>query len=99
MKKVLIAGLALQLSATLLLAQNAPHSGTSAPASAFATEAAQRAFLNQYCVYCHNDQTKSGGMSLTSLDLTHITHNGDLPEKMIRKLRVGLMPPPGMSAA
>lgn len=64
--------------------------------SQFATEASQRAFINQYCGYCHNDQTKAGQMSLQKLDLTHITANGDLPEKMIRKLRVGLMPPPGM---
>ena len=63
---------------------------------AFATEQSQRAFLNQYCAYCHNDQTKSGSMSLSKLDLVHIAKNGDLPEKMIKKVRVGLMPPPGM---
>ena len=62
----------------------------------FATPASQRAFLNQYCGYCHNDQLKRGSMTLTKLDLDRIEQSADLVEKMIRKVRVGLMPPPGM---
>ncbi len=89
MKKVLTVGPSLYLFAVLAHAQTHPQ-------PAFATEATQRAFLNQYCGYCHNDQTKSGSMSLSKLDLVHIAKNGDLPEKMIKKVRVGLMPPPGM---
>jgi Protein of unknown function (DUF1592)/Protein of unknown function (DUF1588)/Protein of unknown function (DUF1587)/Protein of unknown function (DUF1595)/Protein of unknown function (DUF1585) len=89
MKKVLTLGPSLYLFAVLAHAQTHPQ-------LAFATEATQRAFLNQYCGYCHNDQTKSGSMSLSKLDLVHIAKNGDLPEKMIKKVRVGLMPPPGM---
>jgi hypothetical protein len=65
-------------------------------AEPFSTPAAQRAFLNQYCAYCHNDQTKSGGMTLTRLDLAHMPRSADLAEKVIRKVRVGLMPPAGM---
>ena len=38
----------------------------------------------------------NGGMTLTTLDLAHIPRSADLAEKMIRKLRVGLMPPAGM---
>jgi hypothetical protein len=60
------------------------------------TPEAKRAFLNQYCAYCHNDKLKSGGMSLTKLDLQHIDQTAELAEKAVRKLRVGLMPPPGM---
>ena len=62
----------------------------------FSTPTAQRAFLNQYCAYCHNDKLKSGGMSLTKLDLEHLDQSAELAEKAVRKLRVGLMPPPGM---
>jgi Protein of unknown function (DUF1592)/Protein of unknown function (DUF1588)/Protein of unknown function (DUF1587)/Protein of unknown function (DUF1595)/Protein of unknown function (DUF1585) len=62
----------------------------------FATPAAQRAFLNQYCAYCHNDKLKSGSMTLGALDLEHIDRSGELAEKVVRKVRVGLMPPPGM---
>ncbi|HXK05799.1 MAG TPA: DUF1592 domain-containing protein [Verrucomicrobiae bacterium] len=57
--------------------------------AAFAVSSTQRAFLNQYCAYCHNEQTKSGGMSLA-----HVSP--ELGEKIIRKVRVGMMPPPGM---
>jgi len=55
-----------------------------------------RALISQYCSVCHNDQTKSGGMTLTQLDLTHPEQNAELAEKVILKLRVGLMPPAGM---
>ena len=52
--------------------------------------------LSQYCAGCHNDRLKSGGMSLTKLDLQHPSQTAELAEKVIRKLRVGLMPPPGL---
>jgi hypothetical protein len=62
----------------------------------FSTPSAQRTFINQYCAYCHNDKLKSGSMTLTKLDLDHIDQSAELAEKVVRKLRVGLMPPPGM---
>src|SRR5262249_35501768 len=55
----------------------------------------QTAMLKQYCMGCHNDAAKRGGMTLTSLDLSHPEHNPELAEKVIRKLRAGLMPPGG----
>jgi mono/diheme cytochrome c family protein len=55
-----------------------------------------RALVGQYCVYCHNDKLKSGGITLTQLDVTHPDQNAELAEKVIRKVRAGLMPPPGM---
>jgi hypothetical protein len=58
--------------------------------------AAQTALLSKYCVGCHNDKLKSGGMSLKSLDLEHVSQNAPLGEKVIRKLRAGMMPPPGL---
>ena len=58
--------------------------------------ATQRAFLKQYCAYCHNDQLKTGGMTLTKLDLEHVEKSEELAEKITRYVRVGMMPPPGM---
>ena len=55
----------------------------------------QSALVNQYCTGCHNDKTKSGGMTLANLDLAHTEKNAELAEKIIRKLRAGMMPPPG----
>src|ERR1051326_8477838 len=54
---------------------------------------ARNAFVKDYCVSCHNEKVKSGGMTLASLDLAHPEQNGELAEKVIRKLRAGLMPP------
>lgn len=51
---------------------------------------------NQYCAGCHNNQVKSGGMTLAQLDLAHPDRNAELAEKVIHKLRAGMMPPPGM---
>jgi hypothetical protein len=56
---------------------------------------AQKALVTQYCAGCHNDRSKSGNMTLTSLDLAHPEQNAELAEKVIRKLRAGMMPPPG----
>src|SRR5438093_8798298 len=53
----------------------------------------QTALVKQYCSGCHNDAVKSGGMTLTQLDLAHLDRNPELAEKVIRKLRTGLMPP------
>ena len=58
---------------------------------------AQRAMLDQYCVGCHNDQAKQGGLSLEKLDMTQVGRNAELWEKVVRKLRAGMMPPSGAS--
>jgi mono/diheme cytochrome c family protein len=68
------------------------------PATAIATTLstdAQRKMLDQYCVGCHSDDTATAGLSLESLDLTKITEHAETAEKMIRKLRTGMMPPAG----
>jgi len=52
--------------------------------------------VNQYCAGCHDDQLKSGGVSLAQLDFTHPEKNAELAEKVIHKVSAGMMPPPGM---
>ncbi len=51
--------------------------------------------IAQYCLGCHNDRLKSGGMSLQQLDLQHVEQNAQQSEKIIHKLKAGLMPPAG----
>ena len=65
-----------------------------APASATTVDA-QRAFVQQYCIGCHNDRLKSGGFSWTELDVARPDHNAKRAEDVIRKVRAGLMPPAG----
>jgi hypothetical protein len=59
------------------------------------TLAEQNALLKQYCVTCHNDRTKAGTMSLQSFDAAAVLDHPELAEKMIRKMRAGMMPPIG----
>jgi hypothetical protein len=54
------------------------------------------ALLNQYCVTCHNDRVRTANLSLQGLDLTKVPDRAELWEKVIRKLRAGVMPPPDM---
>ena len=57
--------------------------------------ASQTAVVKQYCVGCHNDRTRAGQLTLAAFDVADPGHNAEVAEKMIRKLRTGLMPPPG----
>ena len=54
-----------------------------------------RAVIDQYCAACHNDRTKSGGLSLQSLDLNDVAGSNQRLEQIVRKVRAGLMPPLG----
>ena len=53
-----------------------------------------RATLDQYCVTCHNDRLKTSNLSLEKLDLATIGDHPDIWERVVRKLRAGVMPPP-----
>ena len=58
--------------------------------------AAEGALLKEYCAPCHSEKLKSGGMSLEKLDAARVGENPEQWEKVVRKLRAGLMPPPGI---
>jgi hypothetical protein len=55
----------------------------------------QTALVKQYCAGCHSEKGKAGQLSLASFDATKAADNAAVAEKMIRKLRAGMMPPPG----
>ena len=54
--------------------------------------------FNQYCVVCHSEQLETAGLRLDSVDLTDVSAQPELLEKVIRKLRTGTMPPEGLPA-
>jgi hypothetical protein len=56
----------------------------------------QRALLDKYCVTCHSDRLKTANLSLQGLDLTKVADHAEVWEKVIRKLRAGVMPPPNI---
>jgi mono/diheme cytochrome c family protein len=61
--------------------------------AAMSTET-QSAFVARNCAGCHDDDAKTGGLSLQSFDAANPERNAEVAEKMIRKLRAGMMPPP-----
>jgi hypothetical protein len=68
----------------------------SSVAFAQTTAPTPRAILDKYCIACHNDRAKTGGLTLEKIDVANIPANAETWEMVIRKLRVGAMPPSGM---
>ncbi len=54
----------------------------------------KKALLDQYCVTCHNSRLKTANFSLEGADLATIGDQAEMWEKVVRKLRAGVMPPP-----
>ena len=61
------------------------------------TVAEQNALVKQYCVGCHNDRNKdrTSGLSFQSFDAATLADHAETGERMIRRLRAGMMPPVG----
>ncbi len=59
------------------------------------SSAPHRALLDRYCVTCHNDRLQTADLALDTLDLEHVGQASEVWEKVVRKLRAGVMPPAG----
>src|SRR5215831_2814426 len=64
------------------------------PAAQSPATSSQRQFLDRYCGTCHNDRLKTGGLSLEHVEVSRPDAQPELWEKVVRKLRTGVMPPP-----
>jgi uncharacterized protein DUF1592/uncharacterized protein DUF1588/uncharacterized protein DUF1585/uncharacterized protein DUF1587/uncharacterized protein DUF1595/cytochrome c len=71
------------------------YSGSSSRAQRANELIAQRALIEENCVVCHNQKSKTAGVSLEGLDFNNVGDNAALWEKVLRKARTGQMPPPG----
>ncbi len=95
-------GLVVVASATLGAGQTQTQIPTPAPAPAVrpvrssAAPAPDAGFLSKYCITCHNPRAKTGGLSLEAEALAHVGSDVEVWEKVVRKLRTGMMPPSGM---
>jgi mono/diheme cytochrome c family protein len=86
--------LAVSFSSSAGLAQGT--TGAAASSGGAARSSSDAALVKTYCAGCHNDRTKSGELSLEHADLANIPQHPELWEKVIRKVRAGMMPPAGM---
>jgi mono/diheme cytochrome c family protein len=69
--------------------QEAPSAQVAAPTPP------PRAVLDKYCITCHNQRMKTGGLALDVLNLAQVSEHAETLEKIVRKLRTGAMPPVG----
>ena len=72
-----------------------PPAAKTARAAAAAGVNPHRALVNRYCVTCHNKRLKTAKLEFDTLDLAHPEKDALTWERAIRKLRGGMMPPPG----
>ena len=72
----------------LLSAQQTDSAAPQEPADA-------QLFVKRYCAGCHSERLRRGGLSLVPLDLSDVGTHADVWEKVVMKLRTGLMPPVG----
>ena len=87
----LVAVLVLVIARTSVETQGQP-AAAARPASAVSAEAT---FLNQYCITCHNQRLKTASLSLDLLDISKVGADAETWEKVVKKIRTGMMPPSG----
>src|SRR5262249_42036941 len=63
--------------------------------SASSATSPHRALLDQYCVTCHNQRSKTANVMFDTMDLANLSKDAKTWERAVRKLRGGMMPPPG----
>ena len=78
-----------------MLGASALADGQSPSSPATLSQDPQTLLVRQYCAGCHSERGKAGGVSLASFEIGAAPQHADVTEKMIRKLRAGMMPPPG----
>ena len=88
----LFGGTAVILTASVYAGAFAPQQ---AGQSQGAAAASQRGVVNRYCITCHNERMKTGGLSLDGVDLANVGEHPEIWEKVIQKLHGNLMPPAG----
>ena len=69
--------------------------GQAAAQPADAAVSPDQALVNRYCTTCHSPRMKAGNLVLAGVDVAAVHDNPELWEKVVRKLRNGLMPPAG----
>ena len=79
----------------LAVAAGQPAVAVPAGRAETATGAAEQALLDRYCVTCHNDNLRTAGLALDAVDVTRVGDHAETWEKVVGKLRAGMMPPAG----
>src|SRR5205809_5956428 len=101
-RRFVVLGCLAMMSVVLTVSGKTVPPQQQSPAPTASLVSAQQAIINQYCATCHSERAKAAGMdsarklTLDRLDLAHVGQNAEVWEKVVRKLRAGMMPPAGM---
>ena len=98
--KVLCAGLALSVSSCAQPEMTPPSTAPApvtaqslASSSALPSAATTRQTIDRYCLSCHDERLETADLRLDLADVTNVTADAEVWEKVVRKLRTGTMPP------
>jgi mono/diheme cytochrome c family protein len=72
-----------------------PRGGPDSAQPASTTATPTQAVIDRYCATCHNQRARLGGLALDTLDVTAAGREPQTWEKVVRKVRTGMMPPSG----
>src|SRR5262245_61590735 len=97
--RVAVAAMVIASGALVLTGQQSSTPAGSPGVPSGTTASAQRTFIDQYCVGCHNQRAKTAGveaarkLTLDDKDPGHVRDNAEVWERVVRKVRAGMMPP------
>jgi mono/diheme cytochrome c family protein len=94
MARLTLGTLVTLLGGVIVVAAAGP-SAAPAPTPAALSFTASTTLVSTYCSTCHSERGKAGGVTLAAFDAAKAAAHPDLAEKMVRKLRAGMMPPAG----
>ena len=69
---------------------------TSASAQTPGPAQARGKFVRQYCIGCHSERLKTGGIVLENVDTARVNGDAGVWERVLRQVGSGQMPPAGM---
>ena len=76
--------------------QARPSAQQPAPQVKGVAASSHRGMLDRYCVTCHNQRLATAGLKLDEADIANPGEGAEIWEKVVRKLRTGMMSPPNM---
>src|SRR4051794_7395399 len=90
MNRAYLLAIALFVAVCAVTAQSNEHTPSKTSQTG---DASYAGLVDKHCVSCHNDKSKTAGLSLQSLSIAAVPDHADVWEKVLRKIKTGEMPP------
>ena len=96
LRTVVLVLVAVAAAGAVAHAQSRTVRGAEAAGTQTSTAEAAQAVVDGACRRCHNDRMRTGNLSLAAFEVAQAAEQAAVAERMVRKLRAGLMPPAGV---